>query len=82
MSLYRQGAGGEPPAGVVPASPINIEGTMFVPQIQLGPPAESGFWTLVKWVGAGLTLWVGYEKIRELYDQRLKGEEPEGAEEE
>jgi hypothetical protein len=84
MSLYTQGAGGTPI--VVPSRTnqrrVRVMGAdAFVPPpVLMNVTQDSGFWTLIKWLGAGLTLWVGYEKIREFYDRKLKDQPDEDGE--
>jgi hypothetical protein len=82
MSLYKQGAGDSSDDGRLPRNERRFVGaSQFVPpSVVITPPpaqAESGFWTLIKWMGAGLTLWVGYEKIQEFWNSRLPKHEEE-----
>ena len=80
MSLYKQGAGGESVVVVrreerTTASAGTVDGAgNFVPPVIINTNPDSTFWTVIKWLGAGLTLYVGYEKLRELYDRNLPGD--------
>lgn len=85
MSLYKQGAAGgglppppqppraahsarqAPPGGFYSAGGANP----FLPPVVINTQQDSTFWNAIKYLGAGLTLWVGYEKVKELYDRNL-----------
>jgi len=75
MSLYRMGVGSEPTTEEESRRQQVAGGTPFVPPPQIFQQAahnpQSGFWTFIQWLGAALTLWVGYEKAKELYDKHL-----------
>lgn len=87
MSLYKMGAGGyapprRPTAQQRPQQPggfYSAGGTnQFLPPVVINTQQDSAFWTGIKWLGAGLTLWVGYEKVKDLYDKNLGTREADG----
>lgn len=85
MSIYKMGVQGT----VQPEQRNRVQGeatTTFIPPATLYREPqhneESGFWTFVKYLGAGLTLWVGFEKAKELYDKHMTGKGDSAAEDE
>jgi hypothetical protein len=84
MSIYKMGVQGVDKERDKARPGSFVSGTTFIPprSVMANPAhdSESFFWVFVKWLGAGLTLYVGYEKATELYRKHMRSYDDDGSE--